>query len=434
MTDPPSPAPERGPFAHGASLAPFRYPAFRAIWIANLFSNIGSMIQSVGAAWLMTELTGSHRLIALVQASNTLPIMLLGVFAGAIADNFDRRRVMLAAQTGMLLASAVLASLAFAGLVGPAVLLLLTLSVGMGTALNSPAWQASVRLQVGKADLPQAIALNSISFNLARSVGPALGGLLISLWSPSLAFGLNAISYVGMIIVLSRWKPQNMVLPERKPMLGSIAVGLKFCFTSNPLRRVLIRGFSFGFAAVAFQAMMPVVAHDRMHGTEIDYGLMLGAFGIGSIQSALWIGRLRRRFGAEAAVVLGTLCFVGGQLLLAEARALPLALAASLLAGTGWVATMTSLNVSMQLRAPEQILGRCMSIYQAITFGAMAVGAYAWGALADIKSLPVSLHTATAWLAASLLMVFLAPMPKRSEGRVDMDPPPPSEGATHEKR
>ncbi|MDE2562193.1 MAG: MFS transporter [Sphingomonadales bacterium] len=437
MSDPPSPAPESGPFAHGGALAPFRYPAFRAIWIANLFSNIGSMIQSVGAAWLMTEMTSSHRLIALVQASNTLPIMLLGAFAGAIADNFDRRRVMLAAQTGMLLASAVLASLAFAGVVGPAVLLLLTLTVGMGTALNSPAWQASVRLQVGKADLPQAISLNSISFNLARSVGPALGGLLISLWNPSLAFALNAISYVGMIVVLSRWKPQNVVLPERQPMLASILTGVRFCMRSSPLRRVLLRGFAFGFASVAFQAMMPAVAHDRMHGTEIDYGLMLGAFGIGSIQAALWIGTLRRRFGQEVAVLLGTVCFIGGQVLLAGAQALPLALAASLLAGTGWVATLTSLNVAMQLRAPEAILGRCMSIYQAITFGAMAVGAYSWGTLADAHSLPFALHTASGWLAATLLLCFVVPMPSRGEGRVDLDPVTAQtirEGSSHAKR
>ncbi|OZA68187.1 MAG: arabinose ABC transporter permease, partial [Sphingomonadales bacterium 39-62-4] len=176
--------------APGSALAPFQYPAFRAIWTANLFSNIGSMIQSVGAAWLMTELTTSHVLVALVQASATIPILLLGVFAGAIADNFDRRRVMLAAQSGMLIVSAVLAGLSFTGNIGPYSLLALTLMVGMGTALNGPAWQASVRLQVGPKDLPQAISLNAISFNLARSVGPALGGILISLWSTSIAFGL----------------------------------------------------------------------------------------------------------------------------------------------------------------------------------------------------------------------------------------------------
>ena len=169
-------------FQPGGALAPFRHPAFRAIWIANLASNLGASIQSVGAAWMMTELTDSHELIALVQASATVPIMLFGMFAGAIADNYDRRIVMLTAQTGMLLASALLAALSYASLVSPYVLLALTLSVGVGTALNSPAWQASGLQQVGLADLPQAIARKTISFNLARSWGPAIGGALISPW------------------------------------------------------------------------------------------------------------------------------------------------------------------------------------------------------------------------------------------------------------
>ncbi|MFY8193501.1 MAG: MFS transporter, partial [Novosphingobium sp.] len=244
-----------------SALAPFRYPAFRAIWTANLFSNIGSMIQSVGAAWLMTELTTSHVLVALVQASATIPILLLGVFAGAIADNYDRRRVMLAAQTGMLVVSSVLAVLAYTGGVGPFSLLALTLMVGMGTALNGPAWQASVRLQVGREDLPQAISLNAISFNLARSVGPALGGILISLWDTSLAFALNAVSYLGMIVVLSRWRPESLP-PMREPMLAAIGRGIRFCASSSPIRKVLLRGFAIGFGAAGLQALMPSIARD----------------------------------------------------------------------------------------------------------------------------------------------------------------------------
>src|SRR5262245_1908306 len=217
----------------GGALAPFRHPAFRAIWIANLASNLGSMIQSVGAAWLMTDLTASHQLIALVQSSATVPIMLFGMFAGAIADNYDRRIVMLAAQIGVLLTSALLAGLSFADLITPYVLLGLTLTLGIGTALNSPAWQASVRQQVGLVDLPQAISLNTISFNLARSVGPALGGLLISIWNVSLAFAINAVSYIAMIAVLLRWRPETRAV-ERRAMLPAIAVGIKFCAMSDP--------------------------------------------------------------------------------------------------------------------------------------------------------------------------------------------------------
>ena len=178
------------PTAQVGTFSPFRYPVFRAIWIANLCSNLGASLQSVGAAWLMTDLTSSKQLIALVQSSATLPIMLFGVFAGAIADNFDRRRVMLAAQLGMLVTSAALAALTWAGLITPLLLLMFTITVGIGTSLNAPAWQASVRQQVDRKELPQAIALNSISFNIARSLGPAIGGALISFWSVALAFAL----------------------------------------------------------------------------------------------------------------------------------------------------------------------------------------------------------------------------------------------------
>ena len=193
------------------------------------------MIQSVGAAWLMTDLTKSHQLIALVQASTTLPVMLLALLAGAIADNHDRRLVMLAAQVCMLLASALLAALTWLGMIGPFSLLALTLTVGAGTALNGPAWQASVRLQVGKEDLPQAISINTIAFNLARSVGPAVGGLLISLAGPATAFALNSLSYIALIAVLLRWRPE-MPPRQSQPIVASMVAGVKFCAASSPVR------------------------------------------------------------------------------------------------------------------------------------------------------------------------------------------------------
>lgn len=405
----------------GGALAPLHYPAFRAIWTANLFSNIGSMIQSVGAAWLMTELTTSHVLVALVQASATIPILLLGMFAGVIADNFDRRRVMLAAQTGMLIVSAVLAALSYSDNIGPWSLLALTLMVGMGTALNGPAWQASVRMQVARVDLPQAISLNAISFNLARSVGPALGGILISLWSTSLAFGLNALSYLGMIVVLIVWRPETQ--PQRREqMLAAVGRGLRFCASSSPIRKVLLRGFAIGFGAAGFQALMPSIARDMLNGSELDYGMMLGAFGIGSIITALWVSKARRRFGSEAVVTAATLTFTAALVLMALAINVPMAVAASFIGGMGWVSAMTTLNVAMQLRSPEDILGRCLSIYQAVTFGGMALGAWAWGTVADVASLPTALHAAAIWLCLTLALHFFAPMPTREEGRLDAVP------------
>lgn len=407
------------PIKPGGTFAPFRYPAFRAIWIANLWSSLGATIQSVGAAWLMTDLAPSqHRMVALIQASTTIPIMLLGVPAGAIADNFDRRRVMLAAQIGMLVASAVLALVTWRGMVTPYLLLALTLAIGIGTALNSPAWQASVRHQVGHRDLPQAISLNTIAFNLARSVGPALGGLLISLWNVGLAFGLNAVSYIGMIVVLWRWRP-DVEAPVRQPMLPAILVGIRYCAGAPAIRKLLLRGFALGFGVAGYQALVPSVVRDQLHGDELGFGLMLGAFGIGSILAAFFVSPARRRWGSETVVTASTLFFIVAQVVLAEAQTLTQALPATFFAGAGWVCALTSINVAMQMRSPEAILGRCLSIYQAVTFGGMALGAWVWGLAADWRGLPFALHGAGVWLAVTLVLLRLfAPMPKPGEGRV----------------
>ena len=402
----------------GGTLAPFRHDAFRMIWFANLSSALGTTIQSVGAAWLMTALTKSHVLIATVQVSTTVPIMLFGIFAGAIADNFERRRVMLSAQVGMFVAAVLLALLTWAELMTPSLLLALTLAVGTGTALNSPAWQASVRQQVGTRDLPQAISLNTIAFNLARSVGPALGGLLISLWNSSAAVLVNAICVMLMIQVLLRWRPTGQV-PERKPMLPAIAVGLRFCAGSQPIRRILMRGMVLGFGVAGYQALVPAVVRDRLHGDEIDFGLMLGLFGIGSITAALFVGKARRRWGTESVLTIATVAFIAAQTVLGSAHSLAEALPATFIAGAGWVAALTSINVAMQMRSPEDIIGRCLSIYQAITFGGMALGSWVWGAMADWRDLPFALHAASAFLLVTLvLMRLFAPMPKPHEGRV----------------
>ncbi|WP_428627767.1 MFS transporter [Sphingopyxis sp.] len=401
-----------------STFGPFRYPAFRAIWIANLASNMGSMIQAVGAAWLMTELTTSHTLIALVQAGATIPIMLLGIFAGAIADNFDRRRVMLAAQTGMLIVSALLTLTTYLDAITPLTLLFFTLAVGCGTALNGPAWQASVRLQVGPKDLPQAISLNTIAFNLARSVGPALGGMLIAVVGTAAAFGLNALSYLALIVVLLRWHPET-VPPRRTPMLTAIAAGIRFCARSNPVRRVLIRGFAFGFGAAGFQALLPSLVRDRLHGTEITYGLCLAAFGAGSVVGALLIGHARRRWGSDRVVTVAALVFAATMLPVALTSGLASIMGAAFVAGGAWVSTLTTLNVAMQLRSPDEILGRCLSIYQAVTFGAMALGAYAFGLMADLTTLSIAILTSATWLGMSaLLLRIVAPMPSRDEGRL----------------
>lgn len=368
-------------------------------------------MQSVGAAWLMTSLTRSHQLIAMVQASNILPILLLGVFAGAIADNYDRRRIMLASQTGMLLVAATLSLVTWAGMMTPVVLIGLTLLLGIGTALNSPAWQASVRQQVAVEDLPQAISLNSVSFNLARTMGPALGGLLISLWNVSLTFGVNAISRPPMILALLSWHPEP-VEREPKPIMPAVITGFRYCFGSLPIRRILMRGSAIGFGVAGYQALVPVVVRGQLHGNEIDYGLLLGMFGVGSIAAALVIGWARRRLGTEGVVTVATLAFAVAQVVLANAHSLSSAASATFIAGAGWVTGLTSLNVAMQMRSPEAILGRCLSIYQAVTFGCMALGSWFWGAVADWYGLGFALHAAAVFLLLGLVVLRVAaPIP-----------------------
>ena len=405
------------PSGHGGTFSPFRYPVFRAIWIANLFSNLGSTLQSVGAAWLMTELTPSHQMVALVQASATVPIMLLGIFAGAIADNYDRRRVMLAAQVGMLVVSAALAALACAGLITPALLLAFTFTVGAGTSLNSPAWQASVRQQVDQQELPQAIALNSMSFNIARSIGPALGGLLISIWDVSFAFAFNAVSYVGLIGVLLWWKPEARHV-SRRPILPAVAVGIRYCAGNGPLRRILVRGFALGFSLAAYQALLPAVVRGPMHGGEFDFGIMLALFGIGSISIAPFLATIRRRLGLEGILTLGAAMFVVALELIAAVDGIMLALPAAVIAGMGWVLLLTTINTAVQVRSPDDILGRCLSIYQAVTFGGMALGSWSWGMVADWLELSLALHAGAAFLLASFLVLrVIAPMPGPATGQ-----------------
>lgn len=400
----------------GSAFSPFRYPVFRAIWIANLFSNLGSTIQSVGAAWLMTDLTSSNQLIALVQASVTFPIMMFGVFAGAIADNFDRRRVMLAAQLGMLVTAAALSALTYAGMINPALLLMFSLTIGIGTALNAPAWQASVRQQVAPEEMPQAIALNSISFNIARSVGPALGGVLISLWDVSLAFAINAVSYLALIGVLLWWRPEARRV-ERSRILPAVATGIRFCAGSMPIRRILARGLAMGIGLSAYQSLLPAVVNDRLGGDELDFGVLLGAFGIGSIIAAPFVGTIRRRLRLEGILALGVLMFIAVMSVMAEVHSVSFALPAVFLAGMAWVTVLTSLNIAIQMRAPDEILGRCLSIYQAVTFGGMAIGSWTWGALADLRDLPFALHAASVFLLISFLALHrLAPLPKPGEG------------------
>jgi MFS family permease len=395
-----------------SAFAPFRWRPFRNIWGANLTSALGASIQMIGASWLMTELTDSHTLVAMVQTSIAVPVFAFGIFAGVIADNYDRRLVMVNAHIGMLLTSACLAALAWLDAVTPWMLLLFTFLLGVGFAVNGPAWQASVRLMVPRSDLPQAISLNSIAFNMARSLGPAVGGVLLTLWGPKLAFSVNTITYLAMIVVLLRWQPRSTSLVDKHPVFPAIWAAMKFCAGSSSVRRTMLRSLVFCFGGMGFPALLPVVAREQVGGAEIGFGIMLGSFGLGAVLIAIWLSPLRRRFGPEAIVSIGmivaALCSTG----LAFTYSLVPAVVVCLLAGMGHVATMASLNVSMQMRSPDELVGRCLALFQAIAFGGIAVGAWAWGALSAVFSIAVALNGSAIFLLVMLAALrILAPVP-----------------------
>ena len=287
------PDPAEPPAPTGA-LAPLRHKTFRAIWIASLASNFGGMIQSVGAAWMMISIAGSADMVALVTASVTLPIMLLSLLSGAAADSFDRRRIMLAAQGFMLLVSVALAAFVWLGLITPWLLLLFTFLIGCGSAFNGPAWQASVGEMVPRPDLPAAVALNSMAFNIARSLGPAIGGAIVAVAGAAAAFAVNAVSYFGLVAVLARGRPPRAERPLPRERMGvAMAAGIRYATMSPAVLVVLARSLVFGFGASAISALMPLVARDLIGGGALTYGVLLGSFGAGAVGGALASARLR---------------------------------------------------------------------------------------------------------------------------------------------
>lgn len=387
------------------TLAPFHAPIFAAIWTASLISNFGGLIQTVGASWLMTSIAPSADMVALVQASTTLPIMLLSLAAGATADIWDRRVVMLIAQGLMLAVSATLSVTAYAGLITPWLLLSLTFLLGCGAALYGPAWQSSVGEQVPRSDIAAAVALNSIAFNLARTAGPALGGLIVALAGPPAAFLTNTISYVALIFVLATWRrPRPKSFLPAESMFMAMGAGVRYARLSPGIRAVLVRGGVFGLIGSAVWALMPLIARDLIKGGAVIYGLLLGAFGCGAVIGALRITALRRRHPNELIHRCATLAFGAATLLTAMSTIHLVSFAALMVAGAAWVLTLATFNVTVQTSSPRWVVGRTVSLYQMITFGGLSLGSWIWGEITTRFELRTSLLASGALMCLSILL------------------------------
>ena len=391
------------PPARRSIFSPLGHPLFRRIWFASLTSNLGLMVMGVGAAWAMTEMTNSPEMVALVQASLMLPVALVSAPAGAAADMFDRRIVSLIALTISFAGACALTLLAWYGALSPAMLLGFGFLIGCGMALMGPSWQASVSEQVPSDDLPAAVALNGISWNLARSFGPAIGGAIVAAFGATAAFANNALFYLPLMIVLFMWRRERA--PSRLPpeRLGRAVVsGVRYIAYSLPIRIVLVRTMATGVLGGAILALMPVVARDLLNGDARDFGIMLGAFGVGAVIGALNVSNLSSQLGAERAIRLAAMTMGAGVAIVAISHSKLISGLALLAVGAGWTASVTLFNVGIQLVAPRWVSGRALAAFQASISGGVAVGAWFWGATA--KAIGVS----DALLVAGFLLAFSA--------------------------
>jgi MFS family permease len=381
--------------------APLRHPVFRALWIAQTVSNVGTWMQTVGAQWLMGDLGGGAFAVALVQTAVTLPVFLAVVPAGVLGDLLDRRRLLVAAQSGMLLTAAALAALTFADVTTQASLLALTFVLGLGQALVMPSWQAIQPELVARREIPQAATLNGVNVNVARAVGPAIGGLVVAAAGPGAVFAVNAASFLATVAALSWWRrPADDRAFGAESFAHAIRAGARYVRSSPNLRRLLGRTAAFIVPASAVWALLPVVARDRLSLGSEGYGLLLTAIGVGAVSGAFVLPRLRARLSLNALVGAASLTYGAALLVLALADDVAPAVGALPPVGLAWITVMSSMNAGAQAMLPAWARARGLAFYQLTFMGGQAAGATAWGVVAQEVSLSGAFAIAAAGLAA----------------------------------
>lgn len=378
---------------------------FGVIWFTSLLSNVGTLVQATAAAWLMTTLSGSPQLVALVQTAVTLPVVLFALPAGVIADMLDRRSVLLAALAFMFASSVAMAVFAFMGAITPVTLLSLVFLVGCGTALYGPAWQTSIRDIVPTYQVPAAVGLNSLGFNFARTAGPAIGGLLVSAVGAALAFIVNTVTYIFLIGALYFWKPpKHDMAQKRQSFRLAIFDGVTHVARSALAVKLLVRVVLFGVAAMSVPALAPLVVRDLLGQSAGTYGLLLAAFGVGAMAGSIACVSLRQRWTTHNIVRAASLIFGVATLTIGMSSEVAWTLVAFFACGAAWSIALPSLNVSLQLSCPGWLVGRMMGIYQMFLYGAGALAGWVWGAAAAHFGLSVALIVSAAAHLPNLLL------------------------------
>jgi MFS family permease len=404
-----------------------RHAPFRALWRAGGIYFLGNAMQTMAAAWMMVELNGSSFLAALVQTAVFLPMFLLSLPAGVLADITDRRRLIVASLAVQAVTGALLAALLLGGIAGPGTILFMIFVSGACTALLSPAWNSTVGDAVPRDELPQAITAISIAYNAARAVGPALAGAAYALVGGGWIFALAVASTLVQMQAIRRWPPAPHP-PSRLPaerLWGGMLSGLRFAWHSQLILAQLVRTGAYSAAGAALWALLPVIGQRQLGLGAAGYGLMMGCMGGGAVVIGLVIGPLRQRVGLEALVAIG--CLVFGAAMLVSAF-VPIALvvyAALLLAGAAWMAVMSTFNTATQTSAPPWVRARALSMHTLSALGSFALGAALWGALSDLAGLTVALCSATVLMFGGLLLA--KPFPLRMGERQEVTPAPPWE-------
>jgi len=391
--DPPisSPAP-----AVATAWAPFRIRTFAVIWTATVVSNIGGWMYNVASGWLMTSLDPDPFIVSMVQVANSLPMFLFAIPAGALADIVNRRRLLIFGESAIMITSTAFAALVWLHLITPISLLAFSFIVTVGSAITAPGWQAVVPDLVPKADLPAALAANSVGINVSRAVGPAIGGLLVGAIGIAAPFWFNGFSNLGVIVALVRWRlPKKSGTPLPPEGFGNaMRTGLRHARYNPNLSATLIRATAFFVFASAYWALLPLVARNRIAGGPALYGILLGAIGAAAVGGAFLLRWLRGKLGADRLLSIATLASAVATGLFALARDSATAVAASLIAGASWIAAVSSLNVSAQIALPEWVRGRGLAVYVTVMFGALTLGSAIWGELAAVTSLSGALFIA----------------------------------------
>jgi MFS family permease len=390
--------------SEGSGWRPLRTPAFRRLWTAQFVSNIGSWMQTVAAQWVMISLTKSAILIGAIQAASSIPALVLAIPAGALGDLFDRRKLILATQILMLVAAAVLAVLGATGGLTPAVLLLLLFVIGCGVAGSAPTWQTLQPELVPEQDRPAAIALGSVNQNLARAVGPALGGALLAATSAAVVFGVNAASFIAVVaaVVITRIPVRASTLP-REHAIEAMRAGGRFVANSPVLLSLIARAFAFILPAGATWALLPIVAHGRLHLGSGGYGLLLGCVGVGALIAATYGPAVRRLLSPRTIYAASAAIMAGGAVVLAASDSVALDAVVLVAAGAAWITAIGLLGAAYQSSMPPWVKARGIAFYQVAFQGSNAIGALGFGALASATDVRTAFYAMAALLALALL-------------------------------